>query len=167
MDTFSIFIFWNLQYLILLMTFFLKSVPFHFRSSISPTSLGIIVNKLHQLFSIRPYLLFCFLWFSSWPHSSLTLHFFPWGISPIIWVLDLVPGSSPYTIKQLWHYLLEVSVRCHWWRAQPPIPTSNISCKCTSSLLLLTNQLQIGSSNNPFCFIAVFKIFLISIQWIF
>ena len=120
MDTFSIFIFWNLQYLILLMTFFLKSVPFHFRSSISPTSLGIIVNKLHQLFSIRPYLLFCFLWFSSWPHSSLTLHFFPWGISPIIWVLDLVPGSSPYTIKQLWHYLLEVSIRCHWWRAQPP-----------------------------------------------
>lgn len=53
MDTFSIFIFWTLPYLILLMTFFLKSLPFHFQSSISSPSLGIIVNKLHQLFSIH------------------------------------------------------------------------------------------------------------------
>ena len=50
MDTFSIFIFWTLPYLILLMTFFLKSFPFHFQSSISPPSLGIIANKLHQPF---------------------------------------------------------------------------------------------------------------------
>ena len=145
------------------MTFSLKSVPSHFQSSVSPTSPGIILgNFISSSLSIL-YLLFCF----PWPHSSLILYFFPWGISPTIWVLDLVPVSSPYTIKQPWHYLLGVSIRCHMWRAQSPTPTSNISCKCMSSLLLLTNQLQIRSSNNPFCFIAVFLIFLISIQWIF